>query len=848
VTKDPTQERSAQADATSSVDPAGTRLAVRLFAVALGVLLAGYMFLGRGFAHIGIGPIYVGETVLFLGVAVTAFVALRGRIRARIGWTIALLLAFAALGAARTLPYLGPYRMDALRDAVVWGYAAFALIVYLVADRPLLMRAFRTYGWVVPAFALWLPIAWNIFSAQSVTIDPLRQGSDVPLIVFKSGDMAVHVVGSIAFLVLGAGAAMSARTFAWRVLIVLPLVWGAFVAGTTNRGALITVALGLVGIVLLAPRSRSWLPVLAATVLFTIAMVFQGFLSDAGGAIPSPLPRQPPVSVAAETATPSPSESATESPSDAPSRRPGASASPSPTPGSPADYDTIANPSFELGPVDGETVEGWTPRGAMVSVLEGDARDGTRFGSMENPLGAYEATLTSSVVTFRGGEDIAVSAWVKALAGEPILEIYVNWYNRSGTLISSDFLNALDTEGAPSWREITGFLQAPPRATDAQLLFFEAKGRATLGIDDVRIRSGEFIVVPPAPIDGLPVANPDFELGPAEDGSIEGWNPRGAEANIVEGEAHAGASYASMGNPLGPYEATLTSNRFAIGEGPDISVSAWVKAIRGRPTLEIYVNWFDAAGEQISSVFLNSLATDGARTWQECAGALPAPQGATRAQILLFEATGGGATLGLDGVVAHSGDFIAEPIAPQGRPATLQQMIENILSVFGESADGGLEGTKQFRLAWWRTIIGYTVFGDHFWTGKGFGVNLADDDGFQSTADGSLRAPHNSHITVLARMGVPGFLLWAVVQGAFGVGLLRATRASRRAGDLGLAVLGAWLLAYWVAMMIDTSFDPYLEGPQGGIWFWVVFGAGLVVMRLSPPLSMPFSPRRRSAE
>jgi hypothetical protein len=47
-------------------------------------------------------------------------------------------------------------------------------------------------------------------------------------------------------------------------------------------------------------------------------------------------------------------------------------------------------------------------------------------------------------------------------------------------------------------------------------------------------------------------------------------------------------------------------------------------------------------------------------------------------------------------------------------------------------------------------------------------------------------------------------------------------------------VLAALLFAYWVAMLVDTSFDPYLEGPQGGIWFWVIFGLGLVVMRLTP--------------
>ena len=109
-------------------------------------------------------------------------------------------------------------------------------------------------------------------------------------------------------------------------------------------------------------------------------------------------------------------------------------------------------------------------------------------------------------------------------------------------------------------------------------------------------------------------------------------------------------------------------------------------------------------------------------------------------------------------------------------------------------------------------------------------MNLADSDGFQSTADGSLRAPHNTHFTVLARMGVPGFVVWVAFLGIFGVGLLRATLRHRRAGNMTAAAVGAWALAYWVAMLVDTSFDPYLEGPQGGIWFWAIIGVGLVVM------------------
>jgi hypothetical protein len=31
-------------------------------------------------------------------------------------------------------------------------------------------------------------------------------------------------------------------------------------------------------------------------------------------------------------------------------------------------------------------------------------------------------------------------------------------------------------------------------------------------------------------------------------------------------------------------------------------------------------------------------------------------------------------------------------------------------------------------------------------------------------------------------------------------------------------------------MMVNASFDPYLQGPQGGVWYWVIIGAGLVAV------------------
>jgi hypothetical protein len=168
------------------------------------------------------------------------------------------------------------------------------------------------------------------------------------------------------------------------------------------------------------------------------------------------------------------------------------------------------------------------------------------------------------------------------------------------------------------------------------------------------------------------------------------------------------------------------------------------------------------------------------------------------------------------------------------RSATPAQWWENITSIFFGSGNTQLEGTKEFRLAWWGKIVEYTFNGPYFWTGKGFGVNLADDDGFQQSLDHSLRAPHNSHLSVLARMGVPGFLLWLLLLGGFWLLLLRALLAHRRAKDMQLATVAAWVLVFWTAMLVNTTFDPYIEGPQGGIWFWSLFGMGLVLIRLAP--------------
>lgn len=142
-------------------------------------------------------------------------------------------------------------------------------------------------------------------------------------------------------------------------------------------------------------------------------------------------------------------------------------------------------------------------------------------------------------------------------------------------------------------------------------------------------------------------------------------------------------------------------------------------------------------------------------------------------------------------------------------------------------------GTVIDRLAWWSTIVDYTLLGEHFWTGKGFGINLAEDDGFTWSADplaAPLRSPHNAHMNMLARAGVPGFLLWLLVQGGWVFALARAYRSARRHKIIRWQQIFLFLIGYWTAFMINASFDVFLEGPMGGIWFWVVYGFGVAAV------------------
>jgi hypothetical protein len=218
-------------------------------------------------------------------------------------------------------------------------------------------------------------------------------------------------------------------------------------------------------------------------------------------------------------------------------------------------------------------------------------------------------------------------------------------------------------------------------------------------------------------------------------------------------------------------------------------------------------------------------------------GSLLAASTAILGALLVRPAARTAARFGLALVLAATIAGVAPELSVAGqRSLSVDQVVLNVTSIFVDTGAPALEGSKEWRTLWWNEIIDYTFGGQYFWTGKGFGINLADDDGFPVDAEGSLRSPHNGHLNVLARMGVPGLAAWIALQLWFGASLLWSFYRARRQGAMFWCQIDVWLFVYWLAMIVDASFDVFFEGPQGGIWFWSIFGLGLAAIRIQNSL------------
>lgn len=168
------------------------------------------------------------------------------------------------------------------------------------------------------------------------------------------------------------------------------------------------------------------------------------------------------------------------------------------------------------------------------------------------------------------------------------------------------------------------------------------------------------------------------------------------------------------------------------------------------------------------------------------------------------------------------------------RELSVSQLFNNLVSLnvspdgSGQTAD---DGTIAWRLRLWDLVVDDTLTRERFLSGFGFGPNLAGRYGFVAGPDigPELRNPHNSHLSVAARMGLVGTGLWLALWVVWYRTLWKARKRFLFAGEEQKAGFLAWCMIGALAALINGIFDPSLEGPQAAVWVWSLFGLGAFV-------------------
>jgi hypothetical protein len=154
-------------------------------------------------------------------------------------------------------------------------------------------------------------------------------------------------------------------------------------------------------------------------------------------------------------------------------------------------------------------------------------------------------------------------------------------------------------------------------------------------------------------------------------------------------------------------------------------------------------------------------------------------------------------------------------------PNFLRQHVRSLLG----DPDAPAAGTVQWRLDLLSELRErWTVSSRVMAIGEGFGQPLID---FENAANVVVRQPHNTHITVLIRLGALGFLVWLLMHWRILTSFLRSLRDSQ--GDPVRHDLALWLFLFYVIGIVFTTFQPWLEFSYGAIPFYFFVGFSLAM-------------------
>lgn len=176
--------------------------------------------------------------------------------------------------------------------------------------------------------------------------------------------------------------------------------------------------------------------------------------------------------------------------------------------------------------------------------------------------------------------------------------------------------------------------------------------------------------------------------------------------------------------------------------------------------------------------------------------------------------------LGVGAVLAF---FLVPVLVPESSAA-------HAISMFTDAIQGGLavrgDDNVYFRLLRWDKV--FDVWRHHPIFGAGFGEPLIPRSFITEAEDGKFNVglPHNTYLTVLARLGLFGFTL---IMGAWITSIVQATKAIRRP-SFGADAFAAG--ASLVAMMGYATFVLFLERPMHNATLWIV---AAIACRLATP-------------
>jgi hypothetical protein len=148
---------------------------------------------------------------------------------------------------------------------------------------------------------------------------------------------------------------------------------------------------------------------------------------------------------------------------------------------------------------------------------------------------------------------------------------------------------------------------------------------------------------------------------------------------------------------------------------------------------------------------------------------------------------------------------------------------ESMLLVQGTPAVGSAEWRLMLIPPLWARI---TSSAENLIWGEGYGLPLID---FHGENGAEVRQPHDTHLSVLARLGLIGLACWLLLHLSFSLLCLRAMK--RTAPGSFARLLFLWLFLFYLTGMLLTTTEPWLEFSYGAIPFYTVMGYTIGLLR-----------------